>query len=93
MAEWRTGWPELAVAALRRAGMEGVQEHVTCREGDARSLPFADGYFDLVVSAVHLSGLGTASEERGRGIGEMVRVLKPGGLGVVWGASGRLRRC
>lgn len=85
---------ETAVAALRRARAEGVQEYVTCREGDARRLPFADGYFDVVVSAVHLSGLGrravggspaaAAAAERGRGLGEMVRVLKPGGVGVVW---------
>ncbi|XP_039146162.1 uncharacterized protein LOC120283530 [Dioscorea cayenensis subsp. rotundata] len=81
---------ETAVAALRRAGAEGVQEYVTCREGDARGLPFADGYFDVVVSAVHLSGLGgggaaaEAAAERGKGLGEVVRVLKAGGVGVVW---------
>lgn len=73
-----------AVAALRRAGAEGVQEYVTCREGDARRLPFGDGCFDVVVSAAHLSGLGKAAEERGRGLGEMVRVMRPGGVGVVW---------
>ncbi|XP_074592367.1 uncharacterized protein LOC141848204 [Curcuma longa] len=71
---------ETAVAVLRRAGDEGVREHVTCREGDARRLPFADGYFDLVVSA---SGLKKAEE--GVGLAELVRVLKPGGVGVVWG--------
>ncbi|PKU59688.1 uncharacterized protein LOC110116149 [Dendrobium catenatum] len=83
---------EIAVAALRRAGAEGVQEYVTCREGDARRLPFPDGYFDVVVSSIHLSGIGrrpgdspaAAAAERGRGLGEMIRVLKPGGVGVVW---------
>ncbi|XP_072957425.1 uncharacterized protein [Typha angustifolia] len=75
---------ETAVAALRRAGAEGVHEYVTCREGDARRLPFADDYFDVVVSAVHLSRMGKGTEERGRGLGEVVRVLKPGGWGVVW---------
>ncbi|CAA6668808.1 unnamed protein product [Spirodela intermedia] len=85
---------EAAVAALRRAWAEGVGEYVTCRDGDARSLPFADGYFDVVVSAVHLSAVGrerrgsssasAAAAERGRGLGEVVRVLKPGGVGVVW---------
>lgn len=86
------GCREIAVAALRRAGAEGVQEYVTCREGDARRLPFPDGYFDVVVSAIHLSSIGrrsgdspaAAAAERGRGLGEMVRVLKPGGVGVVW---------
>ncbi|PKA62781.1 2-phytyl-1,4-beta-naphthoquinone methyltransferase, chloroplastic [Apostasia shenzhenica] len=86
------GRRETAVAALRRASAEGVQEYVTCREGDARRLPFPDGYFDVVVSAVHLSSLGrnpgdspaAAAAERVRGLGELVRVLKPGGVGVVW---------
>lgn len=71
---------ETAVAALRRAGDEGVREHVTCREGDARRLPFADGYFDLVVSASRLK-----KAEEGVALAEVVRVLKPGGVGVVWG--------
>ncbi|KAG6508446.1 demethylmenaquinone methyltransferase-like [Zingiber officinale] len=71
---------ETAVAVLRRAGDEGVREHVTCREGDARRLPFADGYFDLVVSASRLK-----KAEEGVALAELVRVLKPGGVGVVWG--------
>ena len=80
---------DAAVAALRRAWAEGVGEYVTCRDGDARCLPFPDGYFDVVVSAVHLSEIArglsaAAAAERGRGLGELVRVLKPGGVGVVW---------
>ncbi|GMH05660.1 hypothetical protein Nepgr_007500 [Nepenthes gracilis] len=77
---------------LRRAGIEGVQEYVTCREGDARQLPFSDNYFDVVVSAVFLHTVGkqfgqrtaAASAERVRALGEVVRVLKPGGVAVVW---------
>ncbi|GMP52860.1 hypothetical protein CsSME_00018529 [Camellia sinensis var. sinensis] len=80
------------VSTLRTAGMEGVQEYVTCREGDARRLPFADNYFDVVVSAVFLHTVGkelgrttaAAAAERMRVVGEVVRVLKPGGVGVVW---------
>ncbi|XAR68375.1 hypothetical protein NMG60_11003475 [Bertholletia excelsa] len=80
------------VSTLRTAGMEGVQEYVTCREGDARRLPFADNYFDVVVSAVFLHTVGKeygqrtpeAAAERMRVLGEVVRVLKPGGVGVVW---------
>ncbi|KAH0453571.1 hypothetical protein IEQ34_017895 [Dendrobium chrysotoxum] len=75
---------DTAVSALRRAGAEGVQEYVTCREGDAHRLPFPDGYFDVVVSAVYLGRQGESAVERGRGIGEVVRVLKPGGMGVLW---------
>lgn len=80
------------LATLRTAGIEGVQEYVTCREGDPRRLPFSDSYFDVVVSGVYLHTVGkeyghrtaAAAAERGRALGEVVRVLKPGGVGVVW---------
>ncbi|RVW93066.1 hypothetical protein CK203_031463 [Vitis vinifera] len=80
------------VSTLRTAGIEGVQEYVTCREGDARRLPFSDNYFDVVVSAVFVHRVGkefgqrtaAAAAERMRVLGEVVRVLKPGGVGVVW---------
>ncbi|CAI0375931.1 unnamed protein product [Linum tenue] len=80
------------LSTLRTANMEGVGEYVTCREGDVRSLPFGDNYFDVVVSAVFLHTVGKeyghrtveAAAERMRVLGEMVRVLKPGGMGVVW---------
>ncbi|KVH97015.1 Methyltransferase type 11 [Cynara cardunculus var. scolymus] len=80
------------LSTLRTAGMEGVQEYVTCREGDARRLPFPDNYFDVVVSAgfVHKDGKefgqksAAASAERMRVVGEVVRVLNEGGIGVVW---------
>ncbi|CAI9088569.1 OLC1v1022921C1 [Oldenlandia corymbosa var. corymbosa] len=77
---------------LRTAGMEGVQEYVTCRAGDPRTLPFSDNYFDVVVSSVFVHTVGkefgtrsaAAAAERMRVLGEVVRVLKPGGAGVVW---------
>ncbi|GLT30088.1 hypothetical protein SLA2020_049100 [Shorea laevis] len=80
------------LSTLRTAKIEGVGEYVTCREGDARSLPFVDNYFDAVVSAVFVHTVGKeyghktveAAAERMRALGEMVRVLKPGGVGVVW---------
>ncbi|XP_076939725.1 uncharacterized protein LOC143608609 [Bidens hawaiensis] len=80
------------LSTLRTACIEGVQEYVTCREGDARRLPFPDEYFDVVVSSgfVHTVGkefgqkTAAASAERMRVIGEVVRVLKGGGVGVVW---------
>ncbi|KAM0043798.1 putative methyltransferase type 11, S-adenosyl-L-methionine-dependent methyltransferase [Helianthus debilis subsp. tardiflorus] len=80
------------LAVLRTAGMEGVEEYVTCREGDAQRLPFPDDYFDVVVSAgfVHTVGrefgqkTAAAAAERMRVIGEFVRVLKGGGIGVLW---------
>ncbi|KAL3636849.1 hypothetical protein CASFOL_019148 [Castilleja foliolosa] len=77
---------------LRTAGLEGVQEYVTCRPGDPRTLPFSDSYFDVVVSAVFVHTVGkefgpksaAAAAERMRVLGEVARVLKPGGVGVVW---------
>ncbi|XP_042060589.1 uncharacterized protein LOC121804934 [Salvia splendens] len=77
---------------LRTAGLEGVQEYVTCRPGDPRTLPFSDSYFDVVVSAAFVHKVGkefgqktaAAAAERMRVLGELVRVLKPGGVGVVW---------
>ncbi|KAI4322901.1 hypothetical protein L6164_022551 [Bauhinia variegata] len=80
------------LSTLRSAKMEGVGEYVTCREGDARRLPFADNYFDVVVSGVFVHTVGKeyghrsaeAAAERMRAVGEMVRVLKPGGIAVVW---------
>ncbi|KAG6385493.1 hypothetical protein SASPL_154328 [Salvia splendens] len=77
---------------LRTAGLEGVQEYVTCRQGDPRTLPFSDSYFDVVVSAAFVHTVGkefgqktaAAAAERMRVLGEVVRVLKAGGVGVVW---------
>ncbi|GAB2277891.1 hypothetical protein Dimus_012594 [Dionaea muscipula] len=82
----------ITLSTLRTAGIEGVQEYVTCREGDVRRLPFNDDYFDVVVSGVFLHRVGkefgqrtaAAAAERVRVLGEVVRVLKPGGVGVVW---------
>lgn len=77
-------------ATLRAAKVEGVEEYVTCRTGDATKLPFTDGSFDAVVSGtfVHTVGRGStpdvATAERGRAVAEVVRVLKEGGVGVVW---------
>ncbi|KAL3612492.1 hypothetical protein D5086_003512 [Populus alba] len=80
------------LSTLRTANMEGVGEYVTCREGDVRSLPFGDNYFDVVVSATFVHTVGKeyghrtveAAAERMRVLGEMVRVLKPCGVGVLW---------
>lgn len=77
---------------LRTAKLEGVGEYVTCREGDVRRLPFGDNYFDVVVSGVFVHTVGKehghrtveAAAERMRCVGELVRVLKSGGVGVVW---------
>lgn len=84
------------LSTLRTAKIEGVQEYVTCREGDTRRLPFSDNYFDVVVSGlcIHKTGkenggkrieeAAAAAADRMRAVVEVVRVLKPGGVGVIW---------
>ncbi|KAK9688980.1 hypothetical protein RND81_09G026200 [Saponaria officinalis] len=74
----------ITMKTLRTATQEGVQEYVTCREGDVRRLPFRDDYFDVVVSGAAIRRAAPAREERETVVAEMVRVLKPGGVGVVW---------
>lgn len=72
---------DIIIEALRRASVTGVQKYVTCREGDKKELPFGDAYFDVVVSGL---GLGKEREERAKELSEMVRVLRGGGVGVIW---------
>lgn len=57
-----------------------VTNPVSVLEADALALPFVNGAFDVVVSAFVLRNLADA----GKGIAEMKRVLRPGGvLGVL----------
>ncbi len=65
-------------AALRNAALEGVQGRVTIETGDARSLPWRTASFDVVVSATALHNIPDAAG-REMALGEIVRVLKPGG--------------
>ena len=46
-------------ATLANAKAEGVSDRVEVRDGDMRSLPFADSTFDVVVSSL---GIGSASD-------------------------------
>nr|GMC72524.1 putative S-adenosyl-L-methionine-dependent methyltransferases superfamily protein [Ipomoea batatas] len=61
-----------SLSVLRTAGMEGVQEYVTCRAGDPRTLPFADNCFDVVASAAG-GGAGTEARRRRGGVGPSPR--------------------
>jgi SAM-dependent methyltransferase len=76
---WR---PDLSVnrpeAALENARLEGVADRVAVQDGDARRLPFGDGSFDVVVSALVLHNI-RDSEGRRQAVREIARVLRPGG--------------
>src|ERR1700759_4721009 len=68
--------------ARSRPGVEGA----TFREGDAMALPFDNDHFDAAVMALVIFFV----PEPARGVGEMVRVVRPGGLvtAYVWDIPG-----
>jgi demethylmenaquinone methyltransferase/2-methoxy-6-polyprenyl-1,4-benzoquinol methylase len=61
--------------AVEKAAASQLQKRVSLVEADALSLPFSDGAFDAVTVAFGLRNL----EDYESGLGEMKRVLKPGG--------------
>jgi len=69
--EWS---PAMLDLARRRA--EALGREVDLRLGDAQALAFPDGSFDTVVCTFSLCGI---PDDR-RAVGEMGRVLRPGGL-------------
>lgn len=80
--------PSMLLDARRRADVERVAAELV--EGDLEALPFADGTFDVVVSAF---GAMFAPDQR-RTAAELVRVCRPGGrVGLAsWTAQGALGR-
>jgi arsenite methyltransferase len=65
-------------ATMANAKAEGVAERVELRVGDARQLPFDEQTFDVVVSSMALHNI-PGAVGRAAAVGEIVRVLKPGG--------------
>src|SRR5262245_5235440 len=68
----------------RNASIEGVSDRIAIETGDMRSLPFADGSFDLVVSSLAIHNIRTNSD-RAKAVSVAWRVLKRGGRLVVAG--------
>ena len=62
---------------MKNARTAGVAERAAARVGDMRELPFSDAEFDAVVSSYAIDHLRRA--DRPKAIGEVARVLKPGG--------------
>jgi SAM-dependent methyltransferase len=67
-----------ADSVLENATIEGVQDRVQVKEGDARDLPFADSTFDVVVSNFVVHEMKNRLD-RELMMRETARVLKPGG--------------
>ena len=76
--------PALLEVARRRAAAEGLE--VDFVEGDTENLPYPDGQFDYVLSAI---GAMFAPDQE-RAASEMLRVTRPGGtIGMInWTPSG-----
>ena len=70
-----------AAATRRNAELEGVS--VDVRDGDARRIPFDGAVFDVVVSSLALHNIYNA-REREQALGEIARVLKPGGHAAIF---------
>jgi arsenite methyltransferase len=71
-----------SAAAERNAALEGVADRCVVLSEDARRMSFPDGRFDVVLSNLCLHNI-HGREGRAAACGEIVRVLKPGGLAVI----------
>jgi SAM-dependent methyltransferase len=68
---------------LNNARVEGVQDKIEIKDGDARQLPFENNTFDVVVSSKVLHNI-IERKKREEAVHEIGRVLKPGGwVGVI----------
>jgi ubiquinone/menaquinone biosynthesis C-methylase UbiE len=65
-------------ATLANAAAAGVADRVEVHTADMTSLPFADGSFDVVTSALAIHNI-PSQEGRYRAVDEAMRVLRPGG--------------
>jgi SAM-dependent methyltransferase len=76
--------PVLLRVAREHARAAGLEAVVGLREGDARSLPFADGEFDAALAVTTLCHI----PEGERAVPELVRVTRPGGTVGVFDIDG-----
>ncbi|MFE4720747.1 class I SAM-dependent methyltransferase [Streptomyces sp. NPDC056728] len=71
--------PEVTLA---NAAAAGVSDRVDVHTADMTALPFADGSFDVVTSALAIHNI-PSPENRYRAVDEALRVLRPGGRLIV----------
>jgi ubiquinone/menaquinone biosynthesis C-methylase UbiE len=72
--------PAMVERARERAARAGVDGRVSFEQGDVAELPLADGSVDLVVSTFSLHHWA----DRVGGLEELRRVLRPGGMALVF---------
>jgi ubiquinone/menaquinone biosynthesis C-methylase UbiE len=75
--------PDMVDMANRRAMEAGVAGRVRFEVGDVGAMPFDDSQFDLVVSTFSMHHW----PDPARGMAEIQRVLKPGGVGYIYDLS------
>ncbi len=80
--------PEMVERATQLAADSGMVGRVGFRVGDVASLPFDDASFDVVVSTFSLHHWPDAA----RGLAEIHRVLRPGGVVRIYDLAGWIRR-
>lgn len=69
-------------ATQKNIELEGVADRCTLVSGGAQEMPFGDGSFDVIVSNLCLHNI-YDKPTRQRALGEIVRVLKPGGQAMI----------
>jgi SAM-dependent methyltransferase len=80
--------PEMVERANSLAVWSRVADRVEFRVGDVASLPFAEASFDVVVSTFSLHHWPSSAE----GLAEVYRVLRPGGVALIYDVADWIRR-
>ncbi|MFP9112611.1 bifunctional demethylmenaquinone methyltransferase/2-methoxy-6-polyprenyl-1,4-benzoquinol methylase UbiE [Flavobacterium sp. RHBU_3] len=63
----------------KKVAEKGLSDRITLRYGDSENLPFPDGTFDAITVAFGIRNFETLE----KGLAEILRVLKPGGIFVI----------
>jgi len=63
----------------KKVAEKGLESRVTLQYGDSENLPFADNYFDAITVAFGIRNFETLE----KGLADILRVLKPGGILVI----------
>ena len=71
--------PGMLAVGRKKVAKRGYSNRIELMEGDSVSLPFEDGHFDAFTVAFGVRNF----EHLEAGLTEMLRVLRPGGLGIV----------